>query len=343
MAYAFIQEDELICPICYLFLEDPIECIYCQTNFCKHCVKELIEYNKRKNNPNNCPLCQKEWKLKENEIFRTIINEKIQLICQKCKKPFQNQNLLDEHIKKCKKYKCKICHENYFTDNFLKHIIDSHKEIIINISNRNFKGDPFPKVINTVIHPNAKPNEFNSKNSNDETSKSEINEKNKFMFSKYPEGNDVNKVNYEKGDYINYFRPKNEIPYPNDNIKIPSDKNLSNNNLYYCGRKTNINCECCPDGRCKQNNCLCKSCMDFNKKIKYLKDYYLINKYGRASKYVLGSFRCFGEYTSFSEVNGIKMKKTLKCIFPNEPCSGCHTLNKLYKKYLSPDIYNKFI
>jgi len=40
--------DELICPICYVLLKDPIECLHCQTNFCRHCVNELIEVNRRK-------------------------------------------------------------------------------------------------------------------------------------------------------------------------------------------------------------------------------------------------------------------------------------------------------
>ena len=337
MAYAYIKEDELTCPICYLLLKDPIECLNCQTNFCRECVEKVKETNERKNNLNNCPICKEEWKLEENEVFRTVINEKIQLICEKCKKPFQKKNSFDEHIKKCKEYICKICGEKYFTENFLKHIMDSHKEIVLNCSNKNYKGDPFPKVINTIIHPNTQPKEFNSKNSND------VDSKDNSIFSHFPKGLDVKKVNYSKGEYINYFRPNNEIPYPNEKLFIPIDKNLSNNNLYYCGRKTNLNCECCPDGRCKENNCLCKSCMDFNKKIKSLKDYYLINKYARASKYIYGSFRCLGEYVSFVEVNGFKMKKTLKCNFPNEPCNGCKVLNKLYEKYLSPEVYNKFI
>ena len=34
-----------------------------------------------------------------------------------------------------------------------------------------------------------------------------------------------------------------------------------------------------------EKNCLCQSCMKFNKEVKYLKDYYLINKYARAAKF----------------------------------------------------------
>ena len=341
MAYAYIKEDELICPICYLFLKDPIECSNCHANFCRKCVEDVKETNKRKNNPNKCPMCNNKWELEENEVFRTVIDEKIQLICEKCRKPFQKKNLFDEHVKKCKEYICKICHEKYYTEKFLKHIMDSHKEIVLNCSNKNFKGDPFPKVTNTIIHPNTKPKDLNSENSSDVDPKSQ-NEDNSFL-SKFPKGIDVKKSNYTKGEYINLFRPNNEIPIPNEQLPIPIDKILSRNNLYYCGRQTHLNCKCCPDGRCKENNCLCKSCMDFNKKIKSLKDYYLINKHARAAKYVYGSFRCLGEYISLVEVNGFKMKKPAKCTYPNEPCSGCKVLNELYKKYLSPEVYNQFI
>ena len=82
--------------------------------------------------------------------------------------------------------------------------------------------------------------------------------------------------------------------------------------------------------------------MNFNKEYKYLKDYYLINKFAKAAKFQQGSFRCLAEYTIIDKINGIKLKKQLKCIPPNEACPGCKALNKLYKKYLNPEIYNTF-
>ncbi len=82
--------------------------------------------------------------------------------------------------------------------------------------------------------------------------------------------------------------------------------------------------------------------MDLNKKVKFLGDYYLINKHARAAKFGLGSFRCLGIYIKMNEINGIKMKTKIQCKNPNDPCPGCQALNKLYKQYLSPDIYNAF-
>ena len=383
MAYAYIVEDEITCPICYQILDDPIECILCNTNYCRQCINNVKESNKKKNIQNICPLCKGELILNENKVFRTILQQKIQDICKKCRKPFPDKNELNEHIKKCKLFKCRICHVKYYTDEFITHIMDNHKENILKFSNKNFKGDPFAKEINnstiynqkkiefsTIIDPNnnifqtdinkkIEYNEYNIANNNKSNSNSNSNNNTNnnsnensnnsnsignsgFESNNFPIGKDYMQVNYVEGEYINYFRPNNEIPYPNEQIKVPADKNLSNNKLYYCGKKTNLNCECCPDGRCKEKNCLCQSCMKFNKEVKYLKDYYLINKYARAAKFKYTSFRCLGQYFKINEVNGIKTKQKIKCNFPNDPCPGCKALNQLYTQYLTPEIYNNF-
>ena len=372
MAFCIIQDDEIYCSICYDILNDPIECQECQTNFCRECVEVVKKKNKEKKIENKCPLCKKEWNLKENIVFREILLKNIQRICKKCKKLFSNKNDFDEHIKKCKLYKCKICHKIKFIndDEFLQHIKDNHKEIIINCSNKNFKGDPFPKEIdNSILNKKNKlntiekinqidytifDNNISSKNtdntsknifdnnSNNNSNNNSSNNSLKFKSKGNEKGIDMLKSNYIEGQYINLFRPNNEIPIPNEEIRIPTDKILSKNKLYYCGKRTNLNCDCCPDGRCKENNCLCINCMNFNKEYKYLKDYYLINKFAKAAKFQQGSFRCLAEYTIIDKINGIKLKKQLKCIPPNEPCPGCKALNKLYKKYLNPEIYNTF-
>ena len=313
MAYALVKEDNLNCSICYGILRDPIECIHCTINYCRECVDKIKDSNKKKNLPDLCPLCKKEWILKENTIFRDFLTKQIKSFCSICKKPYIS---LEDHKPKCKEYKCKVCEKKFYTDDFMRHLMNSHKQIVLNLSNSNFKGDPFPKKNK---EPSKKINEFLS----------------------IGIGIEKNKANYIEGEYINLFRPNNEIPLPNENISIPSYLFLASNNLYYCGKKTNLNCGCC-NGLCKIGNCLCKRCMEFNKELKYLKPYYLINKYARAAKYGFGSFWCMGEYINYSEVNGIKMKKCIQCMHPNNPCPGCQTLNKLYKEYLSPEVYEKF-
>ena len=142
MAIAIVNEDNLNCSICYGILRDPIECIHCTINYCRECVNKTKDSNKKKNLPDLCPLCKKEWKLKENTIFRDLLTKQIKSICSICKKPYIN---LEEHKPKCKEYKCKVCEKKFYTDDFMRHLMNSHKQIVLNLSNSNFKGDPFPK------------------------------------------------------------------------------------------------------------------------------------------------------------------------------------------------------
>lgn len=64
---------------------------------------------------------------------------------KKYKKSFQIKNVLDEYIKKWKEYIYNICHEKYIIENFLKNIMAPHKEIILNIFNKNLKELVFHK------------------------------------------------------------------------------------------------------------------------------------------------------------------------------------------------------
>ena len=47
--------------------------------------------------------------------------------------------------------------------------------------------------------------------------------------------------------------------------------------LYFCYKKTNLNCKCCIEHICKPGSCLCKRCMYLNKEYHGLKMHYLIN------------------------------------------------------------------
>ena len=46
--------------------------------------------------------------------------------------------------------------------------------------------------------------------------------------------------------------------------------------LYFCYKKTNLNCKCCIEHICKPGSCLCKRCMNLNKEYHELKMYYLM-------------------------------------------------------------------
>jgi hypothetical protein len=124
----------------------------------------------------------------------------------------------------------------------------------------------------------------------------------------------------------NYYYDENSLP-------VKGDKYLASNGLYYCDKKTNLNCGCC-SGICSKGNCLCVDCMNYNKKIKKLNDIILINKAAKAAKYKkkYKSYYCNTKYTN---------EKI--CHYPNEPCFECQILTKLMKKYLKSEVYNFLI
>ena len=304
MAYAILDDDnEFICPICCCILKEPIECEKCNKSFCKKCVEAIKKNNKKNNKKDLCPFCNNEWKLIENKVFEEILYSALKFRCKKCKSCFNSQEKFDIHITKCKKYKCKICHQENEYEDYIRHLLLSHKDLVI----ENF---------------NQKDNSNNNKNKGNP---------NNFK-SVFPLGQDYQKIDYKDGEYINYWHLHNEIPKPNDELEIPNNMNLADNNLYYCGKKTNLNCGCC-DGICKKGNCICVECMEFNKKVKFLSPYYLINKKARAARLDNGKFRCCYKYLNKINLNGNIMEKKTQCKFPNNPCPQCQILNKLQKKY----------
>ena len=116
---------------------------------------------------------------------------------------------------------------------------------------------------------------------------------------------------------------------------------LETNGLYYCDKKTNLNCGCC-DGICHLGSCLCIKCMNRNKEFKHLNKKYLINKSGKASKFKINSYYCNQEFFTTLSKNRSFLDKS-KCYPPNQPCPDCQILTKLMKKYLDSNIYNSII
>jgi hypothetical protein len=74
--------------------------------------------------------------------------------------------------------------------------------------------------------------------------------------------------------------------------------------------------------------------MNYNKKIKNLKDSFLINKAAKAAKYKR-KYKSYYCYTYYAEEK--------LCKYPNDPCFECQILTKLMKKYLKPEVYNSLI
>ena len=110
---------------------------------------------------------------------------------------------------------------------------------------------------------------------------------------------------------------------------------LDKYNLYYCFRNNNLNCECCENHICQPGNCICKECMQTNLSFHGLKQYYLINKAGRACKYSYGYFYCHcrTEKRSKNE-NGNIFIAMEWCHYNSLPCLACQEVTKLMDKYI---------
>ena len=126
------NKDDLICPICYFILNNPINCSdkNISHSFCKECIdKYLKEHDK-------CPTCKLSFEYKlNNEINNELKKLSFKCMFKKegCNDIISYSDYLD-HINNCKynniKYECNIMKYNYKEKNFEKcGFIGGKKEI----------------------------------------------------------------------------------------------------------------------------------------------------------------------------------------------------------------------
>ena len=307
------------CPICIERFIDPIECLNCNNNFCR---KHIKGFN------NVCPLCKKSpFKFRDNIwLSRAISNITFS-------------------------YKCSLCGFEGNENLFWSHLIEEHKNDIINHFNEkkdedyNSKNNINNKSINNE-NKNDK-NKNNAKNINiNQSNNDSSNDKNKSQM-KYPDFNQfkgninmpINHPSVLNSHRVNYSN------YPKDNSKDiqNSTKNSlqlserKKSKLYYCNKdNTTILCNCCPDHICKEGNCLCIKCMKYNTNNLHLTKGELINKSGKIAKLFKGSYYCGTQYETIIEnVLGMKFKKQSQCQYPFESCEACKVLTQFKDKYLN--------
>ena len=109
--------------------------------------------------------------------------------------------------------------------------------------------------------------------------------------------------------------------------------------LIYCFKDSKLDCECCKDHICKPGNCLCKNCMNKNKKYHCIKEYYLINKEGRAARYENKTFQCYATVEKLKKAGKNTFRIDVTCTY-NNPCNACKDLTELMNKYLPSEIVN---
>jgi len=238
---------------------------------------------------------------------------------------------------------CEICHHNFCEKCYNERIeyLKKHKsEIKCAYCNQNVNGE-WKIIRNPLIFQLLKYIKFVCKNC-----------KKKFMNKKDLDNHikecklhtcKICKEKMYSEIFLNHLKEhKEELDILIDSLNKNYNKTyLGSNGLYYCNKKTNLNCGCC-DGICHLGSCFCIDCMNKNKEFKNLNKKYLINKSGKASKYKKNSFYCNQEFFTTLSLNRSNLDKSL-CYPPNEPCPDCKILTKLMKKYLDSNIYNSII
>jgi hypothetical protein len=113
----FLEFDNILtCAICLGFLIDPLECIKCQSNYCRECV---VNWNGR------CPKkCSGDKYIKVHRNTTQIL-EKLIINCFLCHKPINYSSYMGHIENKCSKIKVKCVNEGC-AEQVEKHEIDEH-------------------------------------------------------------------------------------------------------------------------------------------------------------------------------------------------------------------------
>ena len=352
---------EYKCILCQEYFYEPIKCKSCGFTFCKQCILDLQQLNKGNNLPFKCPNYQcVPFEYENDNLMQEKLNE-LKFICFICKEKIIGLNNYKSHVCK-KKFKNNI-------ENLEKQYLQKEKDLIkkkgnnieendtndnINSDKENNSNKSSKKKFS--FHSHFSSSSEDKKVETDETFNGYINGKQihefvnfleikteenySIMFDKFMKSKKSFKEFSKTKDFINQtnkkkeeYNPKNYIKF--SELKIPSKcQFVEKYNLYYCFKKTDNECSCCPDHICKPGCCFCKDCMRVNVSYHNLKIYYLINKAGRASKFSHGYFHCHCRTNQSNE----RFYLNFWCHEPSIPCDACQELYFNMDYYLDDEI-----
>jgi hypothetical protein len=299
--------ENLKCPVCLEFANDPMECLSCSNIFCKLCVTDpKIE---------SCPMCREVKKFKESAFAKRLLSS-VPIKCQyNCGSNIQRGEY-KSHLLKCenRNFTCNLCFIESQKNEFISHILAKHEIELLNYFDKRYQEEN---------------NSQNQANFNHSKSQNNLNYDTK-MYSNAFNSNNSNSNNYFKSQSgpISFIE--------NDNYNA----SLGENNIFYCGGRLNFKCKCC-DGTCgPTNGCVCSACMRYNCRKRNLPFGHLINKKGLVAKWHKaifgGNFYCGGEFKH--EINRLFGSKKIisgVCGSTLGSCSECETLTENKAFYFS--------
>ena len=207
------------CSICFETFHEPIECLTCHNNFCR---KHFEGYK------NECPICKTSpFKSTENLWLKNQI-EKLEFI-----------------------YRCSICDFKGDKNSFWSHLIDYHKDEIIQHYNKNEQSNQNYNnhINNSNLNKDMKKNNVKSFQNNQNNIKNDNNvEKNNNINNKYPNynpnyfNNKNNNNNYNNNPYFNQEEIQgNVLNKRNIGNNISKSYILNQNNIQFPPPQTHRN------------------------------------------------------------------------------------------------------
>lgn len=243
---------------CFNTLKNPVECINCNTNYCKEHIKDF----------QFCPNCKKEpFNYKKNAGLKKLL-----------------ENHENEIIKKDKEtIECKYCSFEGNPGHFCYHFAEQHKKLLIDIFGVKIEKEKNTRTLSQRNQKNQNFN-FNYKTINEMKDYEKIRNN---LYDRNPQSkNNKKEAKINKSYNNNIINSGKKIlqncvtQRENDFFSHNILNNNQNNNLYYCKKKNEkINCNCClPKQICCLGNCLCVYCMKKNVELFDLKNGFLFNK-----------------------------------------------------------------
>ena len=123
------------CPICFNICSHPVKCLSCRTEFCFKCTKNF----------DKCPLCDfYPFKVMNKSKFNKVMTAIALIKMSKFAK--EKRDLLEYDCF------CSLCNFKCSKNEFLEHIVNKHKNMAIDVFNKQCKNDDKQKLLTQMFN-----------------------------------------------------------------------------------------------------------------------------------------------------------------------------------------------